>query len=73
MKKAELQLEQLTCPSCVKKIESTLSKTSGIDSVKVMFNSSKVKTEFDESKIDAEQIQALITRLGYDVLKTKIS
>lgn len=73
MKKAELQLEQLTCPSCVKKIESTLSKTSGIDSVKVMFNSSKVKTEFDEAVIDAEQIQALITRLGYDVLKTKIS
>ncbi|WP_051912644.1 heavy-metal-associated domain-containing protein [Carnobacterium funditum] len=45
MSKAVYQLEPLTCPSCIKKIESTLSKTAGVESAKVMFNSSKVKTE----------------------------
>lgn len=71
MTKTEFQLEPLTCPSCIKKIESTLSKTKGVNSVKVLFNSSKVKTEFDESQIDSEKIKKLITRLGYSVLASK--
>ena len=50
MSKAVYQLEPLTCPSCIKKIETTLNKTVGIETAKVMFNSSKVKTEFDEDQ-----------------------
>lgn len=73
MTKAEFQLEPLTCPSCIKKIESTLSKTNGVDSVKVLFNSSKVKTEFDESQIGADQLKDVITKLGYSVLNSKVS
>lgn len=73
MSKAVYQLEPLTCPSCIKKIESTLNKTEGVESVKVMFNSSKVKTQFDEAKVEAAKIQETITKLGYPVLSTKIS
>lgn len=73
MTKAEYQLEPLTCPSCVKKIESTLSKKDGVETVKVLFNSSKVKTEFDETKIDADKIKNMIIKLGYSVLKEKVS
>lgn len=73
MKKAIYQLEPLTCPSCIKKIESTLSKTAGIDSVKVLFNSSKVKTEYNESTIESSEIQKTIQKLGYPVLAVKTS
>ncbi|MGB3161011.1 MAG: heavy-metal-associated domain-containing protein [Carnobacterium sp.] len=73
MSKAVYQLESLTCPSCIKKIESTLSKTKGVESVKVLFNSSKVKTEFDESMIEATKIQETIQKLGYPVLSAKVS
>lgn len=73
MSKGVYQLEPLTCPSCIKKIKSTLKKTDGIESVKVLFNSSKVKTTFDEAKIEADKIQDTIVKLGYPVLSTKIS
>ncbi len=74
MKAATLQLETLTCPSCSAKIEGAVKSLDGIDkdSLKVMFNSSKVKVDFDEGKTSAEEIEAAITRMGYDVLKTKV-
>lgn len=73
MSKAVYQLEPLTCPSCIKKIESTLNKTEGVESAKVLFNSGKVKTQFDETKIEVNAIEDLITKLGYPVLSTKMS
>ncbi len=73
MKKAALQLETLTCPSCIKKIETTLNKTAGVESASVLFNSSKVKIQFDDLQIDPGQIESLISRLGYEVRSIKVS
>lgn len=73
MRKAVYQLEPLTCPSCIKKIESTLNKTEGVLNAKVLFNSSKVKTEFDETIIEAEKIQEIVQKLGYPILSAKVS
>lgn len=73
MKKAEFQLEELTCPSCVKKIESALADKTGISSAKVFFNASKVKATFDDSVIDTNKIGSLISNLGYEILKTKVN
>lgn len=66
MSKAVFQLEPLTCPSCIKKIETTLYKTTGVESAKVLFNLSKVKTEFDDTQIEATK------KLGYPVLSSKV-
>lgn len=73
MKKAVFQLEALTCPSCIKKIETTLDKTKGIEAVKVLFNSSKVRAEYDENVIEAKEIEETISKLGYEVLSAKVS
>jgi len=73
MAKAEFQLEPLTCPTCVKKIESTLTKAKGVDSVRVLFNSSKVKTEFDDTQTNAEKLKLTIENLGYSVSASKTS
>lgn len=73
MTKAVFQLEPLTCPSCIKKIETTLNKTTGIESTKVLFNTSKVKVEFDEVHVKANQIEETMKKLGYPVLSSKVS
>jgi len=73
MRKAEFKLEQLTCPTCVKKIEGTLGKMDGIKDVRVLFNASKVKLNFDESKTEQGQITRTIEKLGYEVLNEKVS
>ncbi|MEH6953793.1 MULTISPECIES: heavy-metal-associated domain-containing protein [Neobacillus] len=73
MSKAVYQLESLTCPSCIKKIETTLNKTNGVESTKVLFNTSKVKIEFDEVQVKASKLEETIKKLGYPVLSSKVS
>lgn len=74
MKKATIQLDTLTCPSCVQKIEKLVMSMDNVDknSVKVMFNSSKVKFDFDEENLEIEKVEKAITDLGYDVKKTQV-
>ncbi len=69
MKKMTFQLETLTCPSCVNKIEKALKKTKGVEDVNVLFTSSKVKIEFDENTVTEDDLSYVITRLGFAVLK----
>lgn len=74
MKKATIQLGTLTCPSCVLKVESAVKSLNGVnkDSVKVMFNSSKVKFDFDAEKVSVEDAEKAITALGYEVKKSQV-
>ena len=74
MKKATIQLETLTCPSCIKKIEGAMKKLEGVDqdTVKVMFNASRVKADFDDEKVSIEEIEKAITTLGYGVENSKV-
>jgi copper chaperone CopZ len=65
------QLETVSCPSCIAKIECMLKKTGGISSSEVLFNSSRVKVNFDDSAVTAEEIRAKIESLGYRVLSEK--
>lgn len=73
MKTVKFAVEDLTCPSCIKKIEGALSKKSGVDEAKVLFNSSKVKVVFEEDAVSVNQLAEMIQKLGYPVLETKIS
>ncbi len=73
MRTAKFQLETLTCPSCIKKIETTLGKVKGVEEVNVLFNSSKIKTTFDESRVEADELKEKITKLGYPVISSKVS
>ena len=74
MQKATIQLDTLTCPSCVQKIENATKALNGVDadSVKVLFNSSKVKFDFDGEKLSIEDVERAITALGYDVKKSQV-
>lgn len=74
MQKATIQLETLTCPSCMKKIENGVKYLDGVskDSLKVLFNSSKVRVEFDDEKVSIKDIEHVIDKLGYEVLKSQV-
>lgn len=74
MSSAIIQLETLTCPSCLQKIEAATKGLNGVEdeSVKVMFNASKVKLDFDEDIVSIEEINQAIEKLGYEVLKSKV-
>lgn len=74
MKTASIQLETLTCPSCMQKIENTLKALDGVvdDTIKVLFNSSKVKVEFEDDKLSIDDIEEAIRRVGYEVKRSRV-
>jgi len=71
MKKTVIQLETLTCPSCIRKIEGTVSKQPGVETAAVKFNASKVEVTHDEGVFSSEALAQVITQLGYHVLSVK--
>ena len=73
MQKATIQLETLACPSCVQKVENATKALDGVDkeSVKVLFNASKVKLDFDADKVSLDDITNAIVKVGYEVKKAK--
>ena len=74
MQKAVIQLETLSCPSCMQKIENAVKGLNGVnqDSLKVLFNASKVKVDFDSEMITVNDIKKAIEDLGYPVVKSKV-
>lgn len=74
MQKAIIQLETLSCPSCMQKIENAVKGLNGIhrDSVNVLFNASKVKVEFDSETVAISDIEKAIEDLGYPIIKSKV-
>ena len=74
MQKATIQLETLTCPSCMQKIENGVKSLDGVskESLTVLFKSSKVRVEFDDEKVSIKDIVNAIDKLGYEVLKSQV-
>lgn len=74
MRKAVIQLETLSCPSCLQKIENAVKGLNGVqqDSIKVLFNASKVRLNFDADTVAITNIEKAIEDLGYPVVKSKV-
>lgn len=58
----------------MQKIEGAVKSLDGVDkdTLKVLFNSSKVKLNFDESKLTINQIENAIENMGYEVIKSSV-
>lgn len=56
------------------KIENGVKSLDGVskESLKVLFNSSKVRVEFDDEKVSIKDIEHVIDKLGYEVLKSQV-
>ncbi|WP_223266508.1 heavy-metal-associated domain-containing protein [Gelidibacter gilvus] len=68
MKTVRFQLETLTCPSCITRIEGVLNKEPGVEKSKVLFNSSKVKIEYDEEKVSSDRLAEVIKKVGFPII-----
>ena len=67
MKTLRFKIENLTCASCVKEIESILLQSTQIDKVKVNFATKSVQVYGKDIK--KEEVEALLTKNGYGIEK----
>lgn len=74
MSQGIITLETLSCPSCLQKIEAAVKALNGVDqdSLKVLFNSSKVKVKFDDQALQISDIEKAIEDMGYPVIKSVV-
>lgn len=70
--KTNLRTDDLTCPSCIKKIEAGVGKTSGVSGVNVKFNLNKVTVEHNDT-VTGESLKNTIEKLGYPIKSVKTS
>jgi copper chaperone CopZ len=58
----------------LQKIDKAVKNLDGVEkeSVNVMFNSSKVKLNFDDNKVSITQIENAVTTLGYEIKKVQV-
>lgn len=65
MSQITLQLEKLTCPSCMQKITDAITALNGIEKMKILFDSSKARVIFNETVITEAEILEKIIEIGY--------
>jgi copper chaperone len=63
--KTILRSRELSCPSCVAKIEKALTSKQGVSSAKVFFNSGRIEVEHDPEMIEAEDLAKTVQSAGY--------
>ncbi|MER2088319.1 MAG: copper chaperone CopZ [Sporosarcina sp.] len=65
--KTTLNVAGMTCGHCVKAVEESVGKLSGVENVKVDLESSSVEIDYLSDKVDLKQIKDTIEDQGYDV------
>lgn len=58
--------QELSCPSCVAKIEKAITALEGVQKAQVFFTTGRIEVEHDPEKTSADQILASIRSTGYE-------
>jgi len=66
MKKTLLRSQELTCPSCVAKIETALKVLNGVSDAKVYFNTGKIEVQHDPQVAAVEDLVKAVKSIGYE-------
>lgn len=64
--KTQLRSQELTCPSCITKIEKALKGLEGVSEAKVHFNTGRILVEHDPDKVKAEALVESVRKAGYE-------
>ncbi|MGN7854370.1 MULTISPECIES: copper ion binding protein [Exiguobacterium] len=67
MQTVTLNVQGMTCGSCVNKIEGNVGKLNGVESVHVLRSEGKVDVTFNESTVNLVEIKGAIKDSGYEV------
>lgn len=70
MKKTLLRSQELTCPSCVAKIETALKVLKGVTDAKVYFNTGKIEVQHDPQVAQVEDLVKAVKSVGYEARVT---
>ena len=67
LQKAELQIDGMTCASCVARVEKALGAVPGVSSAMVNLATEKAFVEFAGGAVDRSKLEAAIRKAGYQV------
>ena len=63
--KTILRSQELSCPSCIAKIEKALKAEGGVQDAKVHFNTGRIEIEHDPAKVDDSRLVQVVQSVGY--------
>lgn len=66
MTKTILRSDELSCPSCIAKIEKSLLALRGVERATVHFNTGRIEVEHDPAQASAEALVERVRRAGYE-------
>ncbi|MBN7574554.1 copper-translocating P-type ATPase [Clostridium sp. 2-1] len=69
MNKKAFKIEGMTCSACANRVERFVKKLEGVNSASVNFAAETLNVEFDENKLNNENIEATVVKAGYGVKK----
>lgn len=64
--KTVLRSKELTCPSCIVKIEKALKNLDGVEEAKVHFNTGRIEVQHDPQRVNGETLEKAIRAIGYE-------
>jgi len=64
--KTTLRSKELTCPSCVAKIEKALKALDGVQDATVHFNTGRIEVEHDPETVHGEDLVEAVRSVGYE-------
>lgn len=66
MKKITLRSQELSCPSCVAKIEKALDAVDGVETAKVHFNTGRIEIQYDDARAEVDDLVKAVRSAGYE-------
>ncbi len=68
-----MAIEGMTCASCVRRVETALSKTAGVSSAAVNLATEEATVHFDPQVVSLDSLQKAVTDAGYGVATAELS
>jgi copper chaperone CopZ len=64
--KTILRSQELSCPSCVAKIEKALKALDGVEQATVHFNTGRIEVQYDPEAVKSDELVAAVRAVGYE-------
>ena len=71
VRKETLKISGMSCAACSARIEKGLNRLEGVKQAAVNFAIEKAVVEFDDTVVNAEKFDEVVTKLGYEIIKEK--
>jgi copper chaperone CopZ len=63
--KTILRSKDLSCPSCIVKIEKALKSENGVSDAKVFFNSGRIEIQHNDEVVEPQKLVEIVRSIGY--------